>query len=805
MGVHGLWELLAPVGRRVSVETLAGKKLAIDASIWMIQFMKAMRDERGEMVRNAHLLGFFRRICKLLYLRTKPVFVFDGGTPALKRRTVIARRRQRENAQAKVRKTAEKLLLNHLKAMKLKEIAEDIKNQRQKQKNDVKGKKVLPDQANLAGSVLGQIDASSNTYDQEKLDEMLAASIMAEEWGSLANNSTTSPTIPYEEDSDENEEMILPDMHGAVDPAVLAALTPSFQHDILVQKQRQDSDAKGKKTLLDKMGSNLGRNAIASSCNQEKLDEMLAASLMEEESRSLSNNASTSTAPYAEDGDMDEDEDEDEEMILPAMDDGVDPSILASLPPSMQLDLLVQDPGKFSELQIQSYLKTVAFRREIDQVQKAASGRGVGGVQTSRIASEAGREFIFSSSFTGDKQVLTSGRAEKSGDKQKATEERHSSVMHAAASTSKSNTAIGSKPNESGRVFDENIETYLDERGRVRVSRVRAMGIHMTRDLQRNLDLMKEVEQEKENANSLIHESNRAVPANFSAKNAAVISHDGAESVQLNDVNHDSVLKNGASIEISFEDDGDLKCFNGNDDIFACLVAENPLKLSSDKITPEKVSSGSDSDCDWEEGITETKDKGFSDDVNLKTKHAYAEDNNSNDSEVEWEEVDCDITQHTMPPRAESGTFNSKGDLEERADLQEAIRRSLEDLEDQKSSCALLNDDKFEVPGGNVSETSRSLDPEDTGLNFAGDDGNQQNRSTGDILGGVQMLDGVGVPSISKITDSPGRPLKSSVACNSNDSRVLVDTPHQIDMDSPPDQPMEDASEMANSSKQAPY
>ena len=29
MGVHGLWDLLAPVGRRVSVETLAGKRLAI--------------------------------------------------------------------------------------------------------------------------------------------------------------------------------------------------------------------------------------------------------------------------------------------------------------------------------------------------------------------------------------------------------------------------------------------------------------------------------------------------------------------------------------------------------------------------------------------------------------------------------------------------------------------------------------------------------------------------------------------------------------------------------------------------------
>jgi DNA excision repair protein ERCC-5 len=88
--------------------------------------MKAMRDDRGDMIRNAHLLGFFRRICKLLYLRIKPVFVFDGGTPALKRRTVIARRRQREQAQFRFRKTAEKLLLNHLRTRKLEEIAGDI-------------------------------------------------------------------------------------------------------------------------------------------------------------------------------------------------------------------------------------------------------------------------------------------------------------------------------------------------------------------------------------------------------------------------------------------------------------------------------------------------------------------------------------------------------------------------------------------------------------------------------------------------------------------------------------------------------
>lgn len=64
MGVQGLWQLLEPVGRRVNIETISNKRLAVDASIWLYQFMRAMRDERGEMLPNAHLIGFFRRICR---------------------------------------------------------------------------------------------------------------------------------------------------------------------------------------------------------------------------------------------------------------------------------------------------------------------------------------------------------------------------------------------------------------------------------------------------------------------------------------------------------------------------------------------------------------------------------------------------------------------------------------------------------------------------------------------------------------------------------------------------------------------
>lgn len=96
MGVKDLWQLLSPVGRRVSIETLEGKTLAIDMSIWLTQFIKAMRDEEGKMLKNAHILGTLRRVLKLLHHRIRPVFVFDGATPALKLRVVQNRRKNHE-------------------------------------------------------------------------------------------------------------------------------------------------------------------------------------------------------------------------------------------------------------------------------------------------------------------------------------------------------------------------------------------------------------------------------------------------------------------------------------------------------------------------------------------------------------------------------------------------------------------------------------------------------------------------------------------------------------------------------------
>ena len=63
--------------------------MAIDSSIWIYQFQATMRDKEGHALVNAHVLGFLRRISKLLFYGIKPVFVFDGGAPVLKRTTLV--------------------------------------------------------------------------------------------------------------------------------------------------------------------------------------------------------------------------------------------------------------------------------------------------------------------------------------------------------------------------------------------------------------------------------------------------------------------------------------------------------------------------------------------------------------------------------------------------------------------------------------------------------------------------------------------------------------------------------------------
>ena len=78
---------------QVTLESLEGKTYAVDASILLNQALKGMKDQP-----NAHLHVLFLRLCKLLTYKIKPIFVFDGGVPILKRQTIAARQRKREEA-----------------------------------------------------------------------------------------------------------------------------------------------------------------------------------------------------------------------------------------------------------------------------------------------------------------------------------------------------------------------------------------------------------------------------------------------------------------------------------------------------------------------------------------------------------------------------------------------------------------------------------------------------------------------------------------------------------------------------------
>lgn len=356
-------------------------------------------------------------------------------------------------------------------------------------------------------------------------------------------------------------------------------------------------------------------------------------------------------------------------------------------------------------------------------------------------------------------RALASARPGKNGDKQQAPKEHPSNFRNSVSSI---NNVTGATPDESTSVFDDNIETFLDERGNRRVSRVRAMGMRMTRDLQRNLDLMKEIEQEKSNANKITNgrtmlDENSIEILRSSCSNEAVIETSRADSVDtsvlrnpdqnkvvessvgdanLNERNNECLLKLETPIQISIEDDGENKPFDGDDEFFAHLVAGNPVTTSANDILKVQ-SSSSDSDCDWEEGIVEGTASIFANDIEVKSTVPRMEGNISDDSEVEWEEGVCGITKNTPSFPGEHGRTTSKGSFEEEANLQEAIRRSLEDIGDEKCSYASFSDEKLQRFGG---EGHKGAEFVDKGTKIVEPVGAQQNESSRDIVDGVKKM-----------------------------------------------------------------
>ena len=82
----------------------------------MNQAVKGFRDKSGNALPHAHVLGLFHRICKLLFYRIKPVFVFDGQPPSLKRETLQKRRSRKSKAGRQADATRAKIIDNYIRS-----------------------------------------------------------------------------------------------------------------------------------------------------------------------------------------------------------------------------------------------------------------------------------------------------------------------------------------------------------------------------------------------------------------------------------------------------------------------------------------------------------------------------------------------------------------------------------------------------------------------------------------------------------------------------------------------------------------
>lgn len=166
MGVNGLWQVISPCARPTNLATLNRKRLAIDASIWIYQFLKAVRDKEGHALRSSHVVGFFRRICKLLWFGVRPVFVFDGAAPALKRQTIANRKRRREGRREDAARTAGKLLAVQM-LRRVEEDADSRRRQREERRRREEQQRSKGDGAGHSSDEEPIPDASKLVYAEE--------------------------------------------------------------------------------------------------------------------------------------------------------------------------------------------------------------------------------------------------------------------------------------------------------------------------------------------------------------------------------------------------------------------------------------------------------------------------------------------------------------------------------------------------------------------------------------------------------------------------------------------------------------
>lgn len=116
MGILGLSKLVADAAavaiKENEIKNYFGRKVAIDASMSLYQFLIAVRSEGAQLTNadgetTSHLMGTFYRTIRMIDNGIKPVYVFDGKPPQMKGGELEKRAEKREKAQSDLDKAKE--------------------------------------------------------------------------------------------------------------------------------------------------------------------------------------------------------------------------------------------------------------------------------------------------------------------------------------------------------------------------------------------------------------------------------------------------------------------------------------------------------------------------------------------------------------------------------------------------------------------------------------------------------------------------------------------------------------------------